>query len=133
MERVLEAVFRYQIAQAQHDPAEVFCLRVRTLVDGKEQVGDASDDILARLARDYPGVRKGSACGGRPGEPKRELLTGAPAVVYDIGPVRWVNDNEALVDGGYSRGGWHIREEEYRVVREGDEWTVKSVTLKRVT
>jgi len=132
-DQVLEALFRYQIRESTREPGEVLCFRVRTIVNGQEQIGDANEQLLERLRRDHSSVRPGSACGGARGERLRETQTGANAAVFDVGPIHWINETEVSVGGGASIGGWHIQENEYRLTREGGEWRVTSVRVVRMT
>jgi hypothetical protein len=132
-DQVFEAVFRYQLPEAGFRPDEVVCLRVRTVVEGDTKIGDASAALVSRFQKDFPRARPGSECRSRRGEPAVEIATGARALVLDIGPVTFRSESDALVSGGFSRGGWQTRLEEYEVVREGDAWVVKKATLKRIT
>jgi len=130
---VLEAVFRFQISRAAPAAEEGICLTVRRLVSGEEEMGDPSNALLASLQAQHPHARKGSECRLELGAPATVLATGGPAVSLDAGPVAWQSHDEASVEGGYTRGGWHIHEERYEVVRRAGTWSVRKATLLRIT
>jgi hypothetical protein len=132
-DQVLEAVFRYQIQQAGAGKDEVICLRVRTRGDGETKMGDASPALLSRFQTDFPRARKGSDCRARKGEPAVEIATGARALILDIGPVDFRGGDQAVVEGGFSRGGFDTRLDEFEVAQEGGAWKVKKSRLKLIT
>jgi hypothetical protein len=122
---VLEAVFRHQLKSVPASTKEGICLRVRT---GANDLGDASDGLLAAIRKSWPTARKASECkGGGPSGPIVVSATGEPAMMLDIGPVEWDGETAARVKGGASHGGPHASEIEYRLERdESGAWSVKS-------
>jgi hypothetical protein len=130
---IVEAVFRRLVQQAEPQPQETICLAVRRAVGGKGEVGDPGETLLSLLRKSHPRVRRASECGRGRNMPVTEAATGAPAVGFDIGPVEWRGEDEARVGGGFTRGGWAIREWEYEVVRQAGAWGVRKATRKLMT
>jgi hypothetical protein len=130
---VVETIFQSLLQEAAPTPAEAICLAVRRTADGKEEVGDPGEALLARLQKQNPRVRKSSECRRGRGQPATEAKTGAAAVVLDIGPVVWRGDDEAQVGGGFTRGGGVVREWEYHLARQGEAWVVRKSVRKQAT
>jgi hypothetical protein len=132
-EAIVEAVFRALLVEAAPEGDEVVCLVVRRVVEGREQIGDPSPELLARLRARHPAMRPGSACSRRRGERASETSTGAEAVVLDVGPVERLDERAARATAGFSRGGWSSSESEYHLVDTGGGWQVERAVRKRTT
>lgn len=116
---VLEAVFLHEIASAGVTAEETICLTTR---------GSTNDGtvLLAAIKARHPSAVLDAECsGGGPSGPVVHSATGGKAVRFDIGPVTWVNDTTATVDGGGGhRGGATAHEVTYTVVKDGGGWKI---------
>ena len=122
---VLDVVYRALLVVAEPGGKETVCLVVRRTVDGKEQMGDPSAEHLARLQKENPNVRPGSACEGGGGPPVASATPGGPEpLVVDIGPVEWTGKDSAKTAGGFSRGGYTTTEFRYELARSASGWTI---------
>jgi hypothetical protein len=115
---VLEAVFLHEISQAGVTSDEIICLTTR----GSENDGSAL--VAAIKARDGNAVDNGECSGGGPTGPVTHS-SGKKAVRFDIGPVKWIDDDTATCDGGGGhRGGATAHEVKYTLKRAGGGWKI---------
>jgi hypothetical protein len=121
---VVDAVYHALLAVAAPDASEVVCLVERRTVDGEEELGDPTAEHLARLQKENPKVRPGSACKRGRTQPAVEAATGAKAVVLDIGPVEWTGKDTARTAAGFGRGGYTSTEYLYELTRSVGGWTI---------
>jgi hypothetical protein len=113
---VLEAALAYEITQFLGQEALAVCVQTS---DGR-QTHDPSPALLERLSR-QASVHGASACrvDGSGVTVKASLQ---PAILLSAGPIDWVAENEAQVQGRYFRNGLSLAHPTYRVVREGRRW-----------
>lgn len=101
---VLEAVFRYQLAQ--NAAADRYCL---------ELAGTSPDpSFLRRFEGNQPPVLSSDQCKGQPG----------PGLYLRLTKIQWLLDDEARIRGAVSDGKPDTPIVAYRVVREKGKWTV---------
>lgn len=115
---VFEAVFLHEIGAASVSADETICLALRG------STNDGSDLLAAIRARHPTAVLNAECSGGGPSGPVLNA-SGGKAVRFDIGPITWVDDNTATIDGGGGhRGGATVSERRYTVVKDGGGWKV---------
>jgi hypothetical protein len=115
---VLEAVFLHEIAQAAVSDDETICLTTRG------STNDGTALLAAIKARHGNAVLDAECSGGGPSGPVVNSA-GGKAVRFDIGPVTWIDDDNATCDGGGGhRGGATAHEVKYSLKREGGGWKV---------
>ena len=116
-ETVLLYMFEHE-AQQQKPYTKVLFISV--------QKKDPDDKFIARFKDHIPPVKRGSesvTTGDMGGVSDKK--TGEGGMLYSLGEIKWINENEVDVDGSYyvaSLFGGGCR---YRVVRDGDKWIVK--------
>jgi hypothetical protein len=127
---VREAVVRYQI-KTWYLAVDSYCISVNRR--------NARKDFLERFAS-LP-VKEKSACI----EPRRgvgrmrtptwvsDKRTGQPAVMFDVGSIRWLSEDEAEVRGGYYCAMRCWANGTYQVVRNEGRWTVKDFDIKAIS
>ena len=87
---------------------------------------DPDDKFIARFKGQTPPVKKvsESVIKGDMGSVV-DKKTGQQGIIYRAGKVRWINENEAEVDGSYRVANLFAGGCSYRVVRDEDKWMVK--------
>jgi hypothetical protein len=100
-------------------------------VNGK----DPTDDFLKRL-QDIPrNIKKASE--GK--QTKRfpgwvvDKKTKQPGIVFSANEIRWINDNEVEVEGGYHCGGLCASGDVFTVGCDGGKWKMLSVRMKWIS
>ncbi|RMG51792.1 MAG: hypothetical protein D6723_10040 [Acidobacteria bacterium] len=125
---IREAVFRYQF-QHNHSglqqQADAYCLSFGR--PGAYQ--DPPDAFLKRFRDHVPPVRRASQCEISPPHGVIDKATGGKGLIFWIATIRWVNDEEVEVEGGYYEAGTSASGNLYRVVREHGRWVVKQDKL----
>jgi len=120
---VYETVVRYQI-KSWKLTADSYCVSIA----GK----DPTKDFLQRF-EPLP-VKGASGCRKQTKEKVSvEVLdkkSGKRSVIYDLEAIRWINENEAEVPGGYFCASLCMASGTYRVVREGTQWVVKGYDVR---
>jgi hypothetical protein len=124
---VREAVVRYQI-KTWYLAVDSYCISVNRKNPRK--------DFLERFAP-LP-VKEKSGCieerrrSGRLRMPTwvSDRKSGQPAVMFDVGAIRWLSDDAAEVKGGYYCAFRCWASGTYHVIREGDRWTVTDFDIK---
>lgn len=114
---VLVTVYLHELHEAKLDANTNVCLAVRGAVTDFAAV-------LGAVRRTFPQAVPDAECsGGGPSGPV--VLNGANAVRLDIGPVTWMDDATAKINGGGAHaGGPTVSEREYTVVKDGGGWKV---------
>lgn len=116
---VYEAVFLHEISKANVTSDETICLKTRG------STNDGSALLTAIKARHAKAVLDVECSGGGPSGPVVHSGSGGSAVRFDIGPVTWVDDATATIDGGGGhRGGATAHEVKYTVKQDGGDWKV---------
>jgi hypothetical protein len=115
---VLATVYLHELAVAKLGAGTNVCLVVR---------GPVTDfaRVLAAVQHRYPKAVADAACsGGGPSGPV-VLEAGGAAVRLDIGPITWVDDATAMINGGGPHsGGMMVHERRYTVIKVGAGWKV---------
>lgn len=109
------AVLRYEAKQFLSEDRLPMCVAIEGSPDGTDaRVQEALHSTL-------PGIRLAEACAVVDGE---VYLAGSrvPAALLTSGPIRWIADDEAEVQGGITRTRSSSRRPLYRVVRDGGRW-----------
>jgi hypothetical protein len=127
-EGVLEAVYRYQIAQDARTDTGVFCLC--TPADSREG-GDPSAAFLQRFAAEPRPVLACSACSVEEGR-VIEKKSGRTALTFYVTSIRPLLSRDVEVEGGARSGRFSSTRLRYRVVRQGSGWTVTDALGRQV-
>lgn len=125
---VREAVFRYQFehnSSGQQQKAGVFFLSV-----GKDT--DPSKALLARFEGHAPPVEKVSDSTPKGGGIV-DKKTGKQGVIFKVTSIKWINETEAEVEGGYYEGNLSASGNVYQVIYEKENWVVKKDTMKWIS
>lgn len=116
---VLEAVFLHEISKAAVAADETICLTTRG------QSNDGTQLLAAIKARHPNAVLDAECSGGGPSGPVVHTASGGKAVRFDIGPITWIDDSTATIDGGGGhRGGMTAHEVKYTVKKDGGGWKI---------
>jgi hypothetical protein len=119
---IREAVFRYLFdhnASELQSRAHAYCLGIRV---GDKTI-DPSNQFIRRFAHHTPAVRKASGCGWK--EVKIvESRHEKPALIFYVGPIKWVSDAEVDIDGGYDEANVSSAGCPYIVKQEKGAWSV---------
>jgi hypothetical protein len=121
-DHIREAVFLYQFdhnASGLQKHAHAYCIFV-TINDRRV---DPSNGFLKRFAHHKPPVRKGSACHWTDVQVVENRM-GRPALVFTVGKITWLSDNEVKREGGYEEGNVSSSAESYAVNRQSGKWVV---------
>jgi hypothetical protein len=93
---------------------------------------DPGDALMQRFSVDRPWVKKASeAIESVAGV--RDRRSGAPGIRYNVGRIRWLNENEVKVNAEYFRAGRDAAGCLLRVARVGGRWMVKSAKSQWVS
>ena len=113
---VIEAVLLHEIADAQVAEDEAICLAMRGATD--------ETAVFEAIATRHPTAKRNAECSG--GGPEGAVMwNDHKGVRFDVGPVVWVDDATATIDGGGGhRGGATVHERKYTVKRDGSGWKV---------
>lgn len=118
---VFEAVLLHEIAASPPVGDEGVCLALRGAT------AEIETAVLAAIKRKYPTTVPNSECaGGGPTGPVTLSATGGKAVRFDVGPITWVTETSAKIDGGGGHRGGGAREVHYIVEKTPDGWKVTS-------
>jgi hypothetical protein len=120
-EDIREAVFRWQFTHHEaglaHE-AKVFFLAVG------EKGGDPPEGLLRRFAGHRPPVRKASASRLVPGNGVVDRQTGERGLRFRITRIRWVSEEEAVVNGDWFEGGLNASGDTFTVRKRDGRWQV---------
>jgi hypothetical protein len=125
---VREAVFRYQFDHnhsGQQHSAKVCFLSVMVLEDstGRWNDHDPSSELLHRFDGNAPPVKAFSQC-RLSEEGVFDFETDERGLLFRVGAIRWVSDDEAEVDGGYFEGGLSASGNTYYLECRDGQWIV---------
>jgi hypothetical protein len=124
---IREAVLRHMFgheAQQQKPYTKVLFISV--------EKKDPDDKFIARFKGHIPPVKKGSdsvITGDMGGVMDKE--TGEGGMLYSVGEIKWINENEVDIDGSYYVANLFAGGCRYRVVPDGDKWIVKGCVGNR--
>ncbi len=110
---IREAVFRYQFEHWGSNK-EIYYLSL-------SNQGDPTDEFTRRFKDIQSEVRKASLAERAGGEIKG-------GVIFFVREIKWINDNEVEIEGGYHRGGLDGSGHAFQVMREKGKWVVKKDT-----
>jgi len=117
---IREATFRYQFqhnASGLQQKADVYFLSL------SEKDTDPGDEFLKRFVNHKPPVKKVSSSVGRLGG-VRDKDTGGKGLIFRVGGIKWVNETEAEVNGGYYEGGLSASGNTYFLKKQDGKWVV---------
>ena len=127
-DQVRESVFRYQFEHnesGQQQSAGIYFLSVMTQNDstGYWMNGDPGNDLLQHFVDHVPVVKPYSKCTTSVNG-VFDRVTGERGLVFYVGALRWVADDQLEVDGGYFEGGLSASGNTYYLQRINGQWTV---------
>jgi hypothetical protein len=125
---IREAVFRYQFqhnASGQQQTAKIFFLSVIILDDstGYRTNSNPSLDILRHFNNNVPPVKSFSEC-TLSVNGVFDIKTGESGLLFQIGDIRWISEEQVEVDGGYFEAGLSASGNTYYVERKNGQWIV---------
>lgn len=118
---IREAVFHYQFkrnASGQQQRASAYFLIIG------EQDGNPSDEFIRRFASHSPPVKPASRCWSSMRRGVVDKDTGRSGLIFSVGSIKWINDTEVEVSGGYYEAGLSSSGNIYFVKRRGGKWEV---------
>jgi hypothetical protein len=122
---IREAVFRHQFAHnasAIKQKAKAYYLALGSLINKR----DPSSEFMQRFKGHKPSVERASLAEERYGRIRDGLI-------FYIVEIRWINENEVEVSGGYHEGNMSSSGNKYQVVRKNGKWVVKKDTMKWIS
>ncbi|RPI01217.1 MAG: hypothetical protein EHM64_16075 [Ignavibacteriae bacterium] len=125
---IREAVFRYQFqhnASGQQQTAKIYFLSVMILNDstGYWIHGNPSLDILSHFNNNVPPVKSFSDC-TLSVNGVFDNKTGENGLLFQVGALRWITEEQVEVDGGYFEGGLSASGNTYYLERKNAQWIV---------
>jgi hypothetical protein len=114
---IREAVFRYQFqhnASGQQRKAEVYFLSSK----------DLSDEFMSRFRDNKPPVKRSSQVTPRKFDGVKDKVSGKSGLIFYVGSIDWVGENEAKVEGGYFEASLSASGNVYELRRESGKWIV---------
>ena len=125
---IREAVFRHQFghnASAIRKKAKAYYLALGSVLNKR----DPSSEFMQRFKGHKPSVERASLVEERYGR-----ITGIRGgLIFYIEEIRWINENEVEVSGGYYEGTLSSSGNKYQVVRKNGKWAVKKDTMKWIS
>ena len=122
---IREAVFRHQFAHnasAIQQKAKAYYLALGSLINKR----DPSSEFMQRFKGHKPSVERVSLAEERYGRIRDGLI-------FYIVEIRWINENEVEVSGGYYEGNMSSSGNKYQVVRKNGKWAVKKDAMKWIS
>lgn len=121
LDQIREAVFWYQFefnASGLGNAANVYFLSV----EGDE---DPGPELLGRFEGHTPPVKPASASTLEAGTAQvLDRESGLPGITFCITEIRWLNDSEVEVEGGYAEASESASGNIYRVMKRNGQWEV---------
>jgi hypothetical protein len=122
---IREAVFRHQFghnASAIRKKAKAYYLALGSVLNKR----DPSSEFMRRFKGHKPSVERASLA---------ELKYGRirDGLIFYIEEIRWINENEVEVSGGYYEGNLSASGNKYQVVRKNGKWAIKKDTMKWIS
>jgi hypothetical protein len=117
---IRESVFRHQFghnASGIRQKAKTYYLALGSLINKR----DPSSQFMQRFKGHKPSVEGASLAEQRYGRIRDGLI-------FYIEEIRWINENEVEVSGGYYEGNMSSSGNKYQVVRKNGKWAVKKDT-----
>jgi len=122
---IREAVFRHQFghnASAIKQKAKTYYLALGSLINKR----DPSSNFMQRFKGHKPSVERVSLAEEGYGRIRDGLI-------FYIEEIRWINENEVEVSGGYYEGNLSSSGNNYQVVRKNGKWSVKKDKMKWIS
>jgi len=130
LDDILEVVFRYQFSHnesAKHENYSSYYLSI-----GEEDT-DPNDAFMKRFHRYKPSIKKISQS-----IISKEYLgniiidkdSGERGIIFRVSTIKWINNNEIEVEGGYYESLLSASGNIYRVIWDKNHWRVKDDKLK---
>jgi hypothetical protein len=130
---IREIVFRYQFASNgsgfADTTAKYYYLAI-IIVDSTHRVtssSDPSDDLMKRFISNTPQVRKYSQATIQPGGGVYDKETGLRGLLFRVGQIRRVSENDAEVEGGYYAGGLNAEGDVFYLRKANSSWFIYRV------
>lgn len=124
-EAIYEAVLRYAVAHWDAASPKAYFIAV-----GGEDA-DPTPDFLARFADHQPPVRPVSRSSVESGR-VLDRQTGEEGVLFHVGAITWVSESEVRVEGGHYEHRQSASGKTYRLMRQGESWSVVQVDVNWV-
>jgi hypothetical protein len=123
---IREATFRFLFrknASSLKGKAQVYFLAFGELA--QTQSHDPDNAFIKRFAGNKPRVAKRSESNESP-EGVKDKTTGEIGLVFNVGDIRWISDEEVEVSGGYFEAGLSASGSTYQLRKIKGKWTVRS-------
>ncbi len=133
---LLEAVFRYQFENnhsGQQQDAKVCCLSIRINGEITGREADPTAEFLKRFEGYSTPVVKASTCTRDVREGVKHKDTGARGLILRVSGVRWKDEKNVEVEGGYYEAGLSSSGNTYRLEKQGDSWVVTEDVLNWIS
>jgi hypothetical protein len=118
---IREAVYRYQFennVSGQRENANAYYLSL-------EGGSDPSDQLLRQFEGHTPPVKPVSASTLEAGTALvLDQESGLPGLIFDVGEIRWLSDDEVEVEGGYEEASESASGGVFRLRKEAGRWQV---------
>jgi ankyrin repeat protein len=122
---IREAIFRHQIGPevpGKQQRVQVYFLSVLDHASGKYI--DPSPDFMKRFAKNKPRVAKESECTSSPYKGVRDKVTGEEGLIFQVGFIKWIAEDEVEVEGGYYEAGLSASGNTYHLRKKNGKWVV---------
>jgi len=118
---IQQTVLRYQFGHnAAANKYDIFCIAM----SGGETNSDAPTKLIRDLNDAGHKVVKHSDCNAHMDKGVTERISGKPALILNIGKVKWLAKDEAVVEGGYYEAGLSASGNTYRLKKLSGVWQV---------
>ena len=123
VDEIREATFRYQFQQNASGSVKVFFLDVLDPASGKYV--DPNEAFINRFASNKPRVAKGDeSSSARATSRVIDRRTGDEGVLFTVGVIKWVSDNEVTVEGSVYVAGDSGASGIYHLNKRDGKWVV---------
>jgi len=122
---IREAIFRHQMphnASGLQQAARVCFLEVLDRTSG--HYVDPSPALMKRFANNTPRVAGRSACTASADKGVRDKKTGEQGLIFTVGFIKWVSNDEVEVDGGYYEASLSASGNTYYLRKINGKWIV---------
>jgi hypothetical protein len=119
--QIQQAVLRYQFEHnAAANKYDIFCISIgegKTALDAPIKLIRGVNDVNHK-------VLKSSDCSENEGNGVTERASGKPALMLNVGQVKWLTKDEVVVDGGYYEASLSSSGNTYRLKKMSGVWRV---------
>ena len=126
IDEIREATFRYLFrknASSLKEKAQVYFLTLGELA--QTQSHDPDDAFMRRFLDNKPRVSKRSKSIESP-EGVKDMTTGETGLVFNVGAIEWISDEEVQVSGGYFEAGLSASGNTYHLIKKKGVWVVST-------